>query len=361
VRLAVKVGRDPLAEREAAKAASKAAAERQQAEAESTLGALMTAYCDELDRKGKVSARLTRGCIKRNIEVPVPDLWSKPANEVSLDDCLNILRRPVDAGKRREAGKTRSYMRAAYAAAMNARQSADAHPALRKLKIGANPARDVMPVEDQSTPKDRALSLAELRAYYARICAMPGPMGAALRLHLLTGGQRQDQLRRATWADYDADQKLLLLLDPKGRRKKPRLHPVPVLPDALAAMKQMSSEGFVWSIKGGKSPVSAKAVSDAVKSVCAAMDAAQELENGTFTAGTIRATVETRLAAAGQSSDVLGHLLSHGLGGVQARHYQHHDFHAEKLAALTKLHEIASNKPADVVRLQRGTNHWTNA
>jgi hypothetical protein len=48
----------------------------------------------------------------------------------------------------------------------------------------------------------------------------------------------------------------------------------------------------------------------------------------------IRSGVETLLAANGVSRDVRGHLQSHGLTGVQARHYDGHDYMAEKRSAL---------------------------
>ena len=48
------------------------------------------------------------------------------------------------------------------------------------------------------------------------------------------------------------------------------------------------------------------------------MAEAGELEKGPFTAGDLRRTVETRLAAVGVSAEVRAQLQSHGLGGIQA-------------------------------------------
>jgi hypothetical protein len=83
------------------------------------------------------------------------------------------------------------------------------------------------------------------------------------------------------------------------------------------------------------------------------MEEAGELEKGPFTAGSIRATVETRLSAKPYrvSSDVLGHLLSHGMGGVQQRHYQHHDFFDEKMEALEMLHRMVEGKPEPIAEV----------
>lgn len=48
----------------------------------------------------------------------------------------------------------------------------------------------------------------------------------------------------------------------------------------------------------------------------------------------LRRTAETHMAALGISSDVRAQIQSHGLGGIQARHYDRHDYMPEKRAAL---------------------------
>jgi hypothetical protein len=64
------------------------------------------------------------------------------------------------------------------------------------------------------------------------------------------------------------------------------------------------------------------------------MLAAEELERGPFSLRDLRRTAETQMAALGISSDVRGQIQSHGLGGIQARHYDRHDYMPEKRAAL---------------------------
>src|SRR3546814_2144248 len=49
-----------------------------------------------------------------------------------------------------------------------------------------------------------------------------------------------------------------------------------------------------------------------------------------FTPGDLRRTVETRLAAVGIGQDVRARLQTHGLGGVQQRHYDRHDYRSEE-------------------------------
>ena len=64
----------------------------------------------------------------------------------------------------------------------------------------------------------------------------------------------------------------------------------------------------------------------------------------------IRRTCETMLAGVGISRDTRAQLLSHGLSGVQAAHYDRHTYTDEKRAALIaweqRLEEIATGKMA---------------
>jgi hypothetical protein len=90
-----------------------------------------------------------------------------------------------------------------------------------------------------------------------------------------------------------------------------------------------------------------------LREVVEAMETAGELEKGPFTPGDLRRTVETRLAAAGIAKDVRAQLQSHGLGGVQDRHYDRHDYLPEKRAALEKLYQLVTGKAAKVTSIKR--------
>ncbi|WP_431026217.1 tyrosine-type recombinase/integrase [Halomonas sp. H5] len=323
-----------------------------------TLGDLMAAYVELLESQGKVSARNVKNQIARDIENAHPRLWAKPAAEIDLHDCMVIVGALVDAKKPRQADKIRSYIRTAYSEAINAHGDANMPASMRRLKITFNPARDMRKVKGSSKAKDRALSLAEFRAYWRRVQALPEPHRSLAMLHVLTGGQRQQQLARVTLADIDRDAPSMRILDYKGRRTEPRVHIIPLLPEALDAIDRITDGGeYVFSCDGGRTPIHNAFLNDIAKRICAEMKGADELENGPFTAGSIRATCETRLIAKPYrvSSDVLAHLLSHGMGTVQRKHYQHHEFFDEKLEALEMLHRMVKGQPepgAQVVELR---------
>jgi integrase len=340
-----------IEQREAERRRASAAAE-QAARSAATLGALLEAYVQGLKDAGKVSARNVENAINLHVKAEWPVLWTMPANDVTLDDLLPVLSRVATTGKLREAGKLRSYLRAAYSAAIHARQDARAPGGLRALTVTGNPARDLATIEGSNKARDRALSIAELRAYWKRIAKMAGAPGALLQFHLLTGGQRITQMARMTDEGLDRDTWTVLLLDPKGRRKKPRKHYVPLIPAAQTALQTMLGDEplgpYLFTLNKGASPATYDMMRNLMEGVVADMLEAKELPGGRFTPGDLRRTIETRLAAAGQSQDVRAQLQSHGLGGVQNRHYDRHDYADEKLAALKALHKLLTGKPAKV-------------
>jgi hypothetical protein len=69
---------------------------------------------------------------------------------------------------------------------------------------------------------------------------------------------------------------------------------------------------------------------------------AQGLVTAPFTPGDLRRTVETRLAALGVPQEVRARLQSHGLGGIQARHYDRHGYVDEVREALLRLFDLIS-------------------
>jgi integrase len=267
---------------------------------------------------------------------------------------MRIVRRIIDKDKPRQADKIRSYIRTAFSVAINAKSDASIPESLQRLNVQSNPARDIAKVEGSSNAKDRALTLAELRAYWKRVQELPEPAKSVATIHLLTGGQRQQQLARVKMDDIDRDDMTVSILDYKGKRKEPRTHTIPLLPEVMEAIERITGAGeYVFSCDGGKKPVSPAYMNDVIKRVRRKMEEAGEIEKGYFTAGSLRATVETRLAAKPYrvSSDVLSHLLSHGLGGVQARHYQHHDFIEEKLEALQMLRRMVEGDAEPVAEV----------
>jgi|SRR5690606_34785859 len=344
-RALVDLGRDPWLEAKELRAQNEAEASRRAAD----LSALLSAYVTHLSDSGKASWKEVEAAFERNITKPFPKLAKLPADAVTVEDVMPALRRLTRAGKWRAAEKLAIYLRAAYNAAKGARIDAGA-AAFDGLDIRTNPLLDLQvtrPDTDRDTPQSAALSEAELRAYWEAIGALQTPHGAMMRFHLLTGGQRMEQLSRLTLDDYNADARTITLWDAKGRRKKPRRHEIPLIPDALQAMKAMRGDDpqgpHLFTVSYGAAAAVPHTLAAAVRSVSDHLIKAETITTP-ITPGTIRRTVETRLAAVGVPKEVRAQLQSHGLGGLQDRHYDRHTYLDEKLAALKKLRGLLTSK-----------------
>ncbi len=159
-----------------------------------------------------------------------------------------------------------------------------------------------------------------------------------MRLHILTGGQRIAQLLRLQREDVHADH--IVLHDAKGRRTEARRHAVPRLAEAKTALKIFQGAPGVFSIgRKAISPVMfARMESEAIGG---------KIEG--FEPKRLRSGIETALASLGMGREIRAQVQSHGLGGVQDRHYDDHDSMTEKRAALQGLLDLLNAEPASNV------------
>jgi len=322
---------------------------------QSTLKALMNAYVADLRRRSKgSSASAVAAAVQRHIVEPWPHLAAKPADELDLQDLLIMVRRVVGQGKLNEARKLRSYLRAAYTSGINAQQDASASAELLALKIRANPARDLAPIAGASGAGNRNLTPKELRSYWCYIAAKRDNVGAALRFHLLTGAQRIRQLSRARLENVDFERGTLMLYDSKGRRAHAAPHLVPLTGPALDALRDMAAErmgDYIFTLTYGRSGIGDGDLSRKLRDVAGEMEKAGHLEHGLFTLADLRRTVETQLAAARVPRELRGQLQSHGRGGIQARHYDRHDYLDEKRETLELLYQLVAAERQTVTPL----------
>lgn len=317
------------------------AAEREREDARRySLEALVTAYADHLIAIGKEeSGKDVKRAFARNVSDPLPTIAATPAHKVTRRDVTRVLRRIVEDGKGRTAGKLRSYLRAAYALALRAEGDASAPLTLADFGVETNPAADTASLSQYIRPRERVLSESEFRALWTRLQEEEGVAADAARLLILLGGQRASQLVRARVEHFDPDAGTLTLFDPKGRRTTPRQHVVPTPPSALSVLQQLTKRAEALDTdylltSTGNVPLYPNTVGNVIRDIQKVMMKEGEAA-AAFQFRDIRRTIETRLAALGVSSDIRGQLQSHGLGGIQARHYDRHSYLEEKRRALT--------------------------
>ena len=286
-------------------------------------------YADHIQSLGRSSHKDVRSIFNLHVKGPWPKIASLPANQVTGVQIANMMRRLALNGKGRTANKLRSYIRAAFQVARSWRSRASVPEHFRFFEVVHNPAMDTEPDEGQNRSAKRPLTADELRLYWQSIRNLNSFKGAVLRLHLLTGGQRIAQLVRLR--TQDIDRAAFKIYDGKGRPgKPPRAHFVPLIPDAAKALKDCKpAGGYALSTDGGETHIAPTTLS------AWAQEVAEEIPD--FKAKRIRSGVETILASARVNSDTRGHLQSHGISGVQARHYDGYDYLTEKREALETL------------------------
>lgn len=333
-----------------------------------TLKNLCTDYGDLLEASGKKSARQARSILKVHVLEAFPDIAALPAAEVDSDHVATLVRKVIEQGKERAAGVLRSYLSAAFNAARKARFNAKLPAHFIAYGVKNNPAEIISTIPVKRG--ERHLSADELKQYLAAL-SDDDLADQALQVAMLAGGQRMAQLLRVKIGDYDEETQTLRLWDGKGKRVTPREHLIPLAAKAAgivenlvvraklqekANAKQEGREpvyGSLWLFSSyGKIQMTETTPGKRVTAICKTMN------GDPFDLRDLRRTCETMLAGMGISRDTRAQLLSHGLSGVQAAHYDRHTYTDEKRAALIaweqRLDDIATGKQAaNVVQLKR--------
>ena len=299
---------------------------------ENTLESLLARYCDHLEHLERSAHKDARSIFKLHIFDAWPKIAGLPANQVTGEQIADMMRRLLEKGKGRTSNKLRSYVRSAYQTARASRSKASVPVEFKGYNVTHNPASDTEPDESQNKPDKNPLNAAELRIYWQAIKAMPGIKGAALRLHLLTGAQRIEQLVKLR--TINVSDSTILLFDGKGRPgKAPRPHTLPLIDSAAAALCACKPQGvFALSTDAGETHIAATTLSNWAADVASDIPA--------FATKRIRSGVETLLASARVASEIRGRLQSHGISGVQSRHYDAYDYLDEKRQALKTLFRL---------------------
>jgi integrase len=348
---------------ERAQIAEESAARAAQEDAQrGTLRQLLAAYVKHLEDQGKQSAGDVKSIFDLHVLKAAPDLADRKASIIRVDEFAQLIGKLVEAKKGRTALKLRSYLRAAYSLALGAKTDPSAPLSLQKFGIEINPVASVATKSMRrfNRARDRVLTAPELGAFLRRIDAIDSTVKRdALSLCLLLGGQRPVQLLRLARTDVDLDAATVQLYDGKGSRAQPRLHVLPLVKDAAAILTRRLAgltEGEPVFSSDTESQMRIETLSNLVNEISSEMVKEKEAA-GPFQLRDVRRTVETMLAGLKVSSDVRAQLQSHGLGGVQQRHYNRHEYSLEKKAALEKwarqLATLKAGKQADVVALNK--------
>lgn len=180
-----------------------------------TLKSLLATYIDHLKAQGRRSWTDAAQIFQAHVEDAWPEIAATPAAEVTPDQVLDMLRRLAEAGKGRTANKLRAYLRAAYQCAIDVRSTMSIPVTFKSFAVVLNPAAQTRRDPTFDRPDKNPLGVEELKTYGAVIKTLEGIKGTSLRLHLLTGGQRIEQLVRLRVEHIQGG--TITILDAKGR------------------------------------------------------------------------------------------------------------------------------------------------
>ena len=236
----VREGRDPLAEREAAKA------KRDADEAEAKAGAISFAQVTDMflaaherSWRNPKHRQQWRNTLRDYVLLAIGET---PVGAVDTGAVTKIIE-PLWRTKTETASRVRGRIEAVldYAKA-------------RGWREGENPARwrghldQLLPARSkvQRVEHHAALDWRKIGAFMARLRRMSGMSARCLEFLILTAA-RSSEVRGARWSEFDLAHKLWIV--PASRMKAAREHRVPLSEPAMAVLRQVAqfgSEGFVF-------------------------------------------------------------------------------------------------------------------
>lgn len=321
--------RDPLAEREAARAA------RRQAET-ATFEALAVFYLEQYAKRRK---RL-RGWQEdeRKLRVEVLPVWgSRPAAEIRRADVRSLLERIAEERGGVCANRTRALLSKVFSFG------------IEKERVEANPVYGVRRLYEEK-PRERVLTEEELRILWPLFDRLQPTVAAAWRLILLTA-QRPGEVLAMRWRDLERDSRGSWWNLPAELTKTNRSHRIPLSPQALAIIEALrpltESTGWVLASRADGKRLTWLSHSSA------RLREWSSLEH--FTPHDLRRTAATWLGRSGVRPDSIDQLLNHAAGRI-SRTYNRAGYDAEKRQAVILLGDLvqgalAGEERSNVVRI----------
>lgn len=323
-----------------------AEAKARELEGKYTLEALLHLYVSIKEDQGVASYKDAHRLFNKYIYSEA--VAQKAANQVERKELAAIIRE-VKASTKREWQKLRSYLLAAYNAALDAEDDESADPRYVPFEIAQVPISKPKQSGILATAtRERVLSEDELRGLLLKLRADDSYKSDLLKFVLLTG-QRMEQFLRARLADLDLSAKILTLYDLKGRRNEPKRHYVYLQGESLdIAVKyfdQAERVGakYLFSLDP-HNHISQDTLSRYGTAVARDL-VAEGICHEPFQSRDLRRTVATEMSRLAIADDTKKRLLSHGVSGVHDKHYNKYSYENE-------LRNAAASWEAELERIE---------
>ncbi|MTJ04530.1 MAG: DUF4102 domain-containing protein [Sediminimonas qiaohouensis] len=196
-------------------------------------------------------------------------------------------------------------------------------------------------------PRERVLSLEEIRAIYRATEELSGLWKPLFRLLILTG-QRRSEIVELLWEEVDLN--TTRIVKPGSKTKNGKSHITHLSNKALKEIAEISGERSGWVFTtNGDTPVSG------ISKAKARLDSLLGEGFEPWTIHDLRTAMATTLAEDGVSETVVDKLLNHSAVGsapsAVARVYQQSDLLSQRARALEKWAALVTNDTAQIVNL----------
>lgn len=333
----VAAGKDPAAEKQAARAK----AEKAKSAAKNTVNAVLDLFIAQYVKKKLRSAKTVERCLEVYVR---PRIGSVPITDLRRSHIVEMLDAIEEADKAVTADRVLAYVRKAFN--WHAARVDDFVPPIVRGMARTTPADHA---------RTRMLADDEIRSLWKALESpdSPEPFRNIVRVLLLTA-QRRDEIGLMRADEIDGD----TLIIPAERYKTGVPNAVPLTQAALRWIGARKT-GFMFSTTGGKKAFNgyskAKIQLDAV--IAEQRKAARLKPMPEWRLHDLRRTARSLMSRAGVPSDIAEMVLGHKLTGVRGV-YDRHSYAHEKRDALEKLAGLIGlilNPPAGNV-VQIGAN-----
>lgn len=276
-------------------------------------------------RTGQERARELRKALHIVLNLPIADL-----SRATLQDAIDA---KVEAGRLVYANRIRAYLRAFTKWAYGREYL--------ETDVGER-----IDAASKEAPRDRVLSLEEVRAVYQASFELGPIWGPIVRLLILTG-QRRSEIAKLKWSAVNLNENRLVIAGSETKNGKP--HITHLAPAALAEISPILREGeFVFSTTGN-TPVSGLSKAKRRLDVILGND----VQN--WRLHDLRRAMATYLASVNVPEGVVDRIQNHSASGsapsAVARVYQQSDLLPQREIALTKWAAMVTRHEADILRL----------
>jgi integrase len=268
---------------------------------------------------------------RRNLAVHVLPVWAKrDFHTIRRADAIELIESIVSTGKHAAGNRVHALVSKVFSFAVDA-DLLEANPVARLRKRG---------IENVGR---RVLSDEEIKAFWHGIVLPPVScsVGLALRLALLTAARATEVAgaRKSEFRDLNNPKQAAWLI-PAERSKGKRDHLIPLAPLAIKTVSdviKLTSDEFLFPLRRGRSePIDRHALASAMRRFV--LKGPPTWQADPPSPHDLRRTTSTRFAELGIPQEVRSRALNHvpQRGDTEARHYQLHEFAAERRAAFAK-------------------------